>query len=147
MNPDGRLLGIDLGSRRIGVAVTDSGRTLATGATTIHRTGNRAAEHASIATLVSEYGAVGVIVGVPYTMAGASGPAAVAALAEIEELAAVLPVPVETVDERLTTVVAAARLTAAGRPARRQRSVIDQTAAATLLQTWIDRQAATRGCR
>ncbi|HWE56513.1 MAG TPA: Holliday junction resolvase RuvX [Acidimicrobiales bacterium] len=141
MSPDGRLLGLDLGSRRIGVAVSDSARTLATGAATIHRD-RLAVDHAAIAALVSEYEAVGVIVGVPYSMSGEVGAAAQAVLDEIKTLADVLPVPVSEVDERLTTVVASSRLSAAGRSSRQQRSVIDQTAAAALLQTWIDRQAA-----
>lgn len=145
MKAEGRLLGVDLGSRRIGVAVTDAGRTVATGVTTIARADRPAQDHAAIAALVSEYDAVGVIVGVPYTLAGEVGPAAVAVLDEIDDLAASLSVPVETIDERLTTVVAAGRLAAAGRSARRQRTVIDRAAAAALLQTWIDRRAAAGG--
>ncbi|HMC39265.1 MAG TPA: Holliday junction resolvase RuvX [Acidimicrobiales bacterium] len=142
----GRLLGLDLGSRRIGVAVSDSGRTVATGVTVVPRAGDRAAEHAAIAGLAGEYGVVGVVVGVPYSMSGAAGPAAAGVLAEVEELRAVLGVEVSTVDERLTTVQAAGALRAAGRSERRRRPVVDQTAAAVILQSWMDADRA-RGAR
>lgn len=141
MRRDGRLLGLDLGSRRIGVAVTDSDRTLASGVTAIERSSDRARDHAAVAALVEEYGAVGVVVGVPYSLSGATGPAAQAALEEIDQLRGALEVEVDTVDERLTTVAAAGALRASGRRARQARAVIDQTAAAVLLQSWIDRQA------
>lgn len=143
--PDGRLLGLDLGQARIGVAVTDSGRTLATGVTAVARTGDRPRDHVAIAGLVAEHGAVGVVVGVPLSLSGEVGPAARRALEEVEQLRAALAVPVGTVDERLTTVAASGALRSSGRSARRQRAVIDQTAAAMLLQTWIDRQSGTRG--
>jgi putative Holliday junction resolvase len=139
MKPDGRLIGLDLGSRRIGVAVTDSGRSLATALTTIERSGRHGRDHAAVAALVEEYGAVGVIVGLPLSLSGADGPAARQVRTEVEELAEMLEVEVDVVDERLTTVAAAGHLRAAGRSSRRQRRVIDQTAAAGLLQTWVDR--------
>lgn len=145
MTPDGRLLGLDLGARRIGVAVTDSGRTMATGVRALARTGSHRRDHAAVADLVSEYEAVGVVVGLPLSLSGDAGPAAQAVLDEVTELRATLDVEVETVDERLTTVAAAGALRAAGRPARRQRQVVDQTAAAILLQTWIDRDTNLRG--
>lgn len=141
MRAEGRLIGLDLGTRRIGVAVTDSGRTLATGTATIERSGDRARDHAAITAVVEELGAVGVIVGVPYSLSGAEGPAARGALDEIEQLRSVLPVEVDTVDERLTTVAAAGALRSSGRRSREARSVIDRTAAAVLLQSWIDRRA------
>jgi len=139
MSAGGRLLGLDLGSRRIGVAVTDAGRRLATGVAFVERSGDRRREHEAIQELVDEYGAAGVVVGVPYSLSGAAGPAAEAALEEIEQLRAELGVEVHTVDERLTTVAAAGALRASGRRGRRARAVIDQTAAAVLLQSWIDR--------
>lgn len=141
MTAPGRLLGLDLGSRRIGVAVTDSARTVATGVTAVARRADRAADHAALRELVDEYDAVGVVVGVPYSMSGETGPAARAVLAEIEEMKPVLGVEVSIIDERLTTVAAAGALRAAGRDSRRSRAVIDQTAAAVLLQAWIDRPA------
>lgn len=147
MIPEGRLLGLDLGARRIGVAVTDSSRTVATGVQALIRSGSRERDHAAIAGLVSDYGAVGVVVGVPLSLSGEAGPAARAVLDEVAELSAGLDVEVETVDERLTTVAAAGALRAAGRSGRRQRQVVDQTAAAILLQTWIDRESNLRGTK
>jgi len=141
----GRVLGLDLGSRRVGVAVTDDGQRVATGVTVVARRGDQQAEHRAIAGLVEEYEAVGVVVGLPRSLSGQDGPAARTVRHEVEALAAGLAVPVETVDERFTTVTAAAGLRAAGRPARRQRDLIDQTAAAVLLQAWVDRRGADRG--
>ncbi|HET6964147.1 MAG TPA: Holliday junction resolvase RuvX [Acidimicrobiales bacterium] len=141
MKRDGRLLGLDLGTRRIGVAVSDSGRTVATGVTAIERTGDRTRDHAAVAALVDEYEAVGVVVGMPYSLSGAAGPAAAAAMEEVEQLRTALDVEVDTVDERLTTVAAAGALRASGRRGRSARAVIDQTAAAVLLQSWLDRRS------
>lgn len=143
----GRLVGIDLGQRRIGVAVSDEARTVATGAGVIDRSESPDGDHAAIAALVAEYGATGVVVGVPYSLSGEVGPAAAAALDEVRVLAATLPVAVTTVDERLSTVSAASALRAGGRSARRQRRVIDQTAAAVILQTWMDRERAGGSAR
>jgi putative Holliday junction resolvase len=136
----GRVLGLDLGTRRIGVAVTDAGQTVATGVTAIVRGRDRALDHQAVAELVAEYDAVGVVVGLPYSLSGRSGPAAHAALVEVEELRSVLPVEVATMDERFTTVAAATALRAGGRRQRGQRQVIDQSAAAVLLQGWVDRK-------
>lgn len=138
----GRVIGLDLGSRRIGVAVSDGGQKLATGVDTVVRCGDRTVEHSAIAALVEEYEAAGVVIGVPISMSGEHGPAAVGISAEVEALRATLGVEVDTVDERLTTVVASAALQRSGRRAREQRPVIDRAAAAVLLQTWLDRRNA-----
>jgi putative Holliday junction resolvase len=136
----GRVVGVDLGSRRIGVAVTDASQTVATGVTTVSRSGDRSSDHRALAAIVREYAAVGMVVGVPYSLSGGHGPAARAALREVEELRVNVDVEVETVDERLSTLTAASALRAAGRRERAQRAVIDQSAAAVLLQGWIDRR-------
>lgn len=141
----GRVLGLDLGSRRIGVAISDSGQTVATGLRAVQRGADRAADHGAIKTLVEEYEAVGVVVGLPLSLSGGTGPAARQVLEEVEQLSRYLGVEVDTVDERLTTISASGALRAAGRPSRRQKSVVDQTAAAILLQSWIDRQNNLRG--
>jgi putative Holliday junction resolvase len=143
MIPQGRVIGLDLGSRRIGVAVTDAGQTLATPAVTINRASSREADHLAIAELVEEYGAVGLVVGLPISLSGDIGPAALAVLQEVEELRSAMAVEVETVDERLTTVAAAGSMRGAGLGARRHRQVIDQVAAAELLQTWVERRKAS----
>jgi putative pre-16S rRNA nuclease len=140
MKREGRVLGLDLGSRRIGVAVSDSGRRVASPITTVARSGDRAADHRAVAGLVADYEAVGVVVGLPLTLSGEVGPAAAAVNDEVEEMRSELGIDVELVDERLTTVSAAGALHSGGRRARDQRGVIDQTAAAILLQTWLDRE-------
>ncbi len=93
----------------------------------------------AVAALVAEHGAVGVVVGLPRTLAGREGPAAEAARAFAVELEQVLDVPVELSDERLTTVVATRQLRESGRRGRRQRAVVDQVAAVGILQGWLDR--------
>jgi putative Holliday junction resolvase len=133
-------LGVDLGSRRIGVAVTDSGQRVATGVTTLPRRPDRAADHAALAALVADYGAVGVVVGLPVSLSGRLGPAARGVLDEVAGMRASLSVEVTTVDERLTTRAAADGLRAGGSPGRRARNVIDQSAAAVLLQSWVERR-------
>lgn len=140
MIPAGRVVGIDLGSRRIGLAVSDSGQSVATPASVITRSGDPAVDHKAVASVVEEYGAVGAVVGLPLSLSGASGPAAEAVREEVEALAGALRVEVETVDERFTTRVASSVMRSTGRKARRQRDVIDAAAAAELLQTWLSRR-------
>lgn len=140
--PDrGRVLGVDLGARRVGVAVCDTDHRLATAATTIPRSGDRRQEHRQLRRLVDDYQAVGVVVGLPLSLTGEQGPAAQAAAAEMAQLRQAIGVPVETIDERLTTVSATAALRRGGRTARQQRPVVDQVAAAVILQAWLDRAA------
>jgi len=105
----------------------------------LHRSGDRSSDHRALAGLVDDYRAVGVVVGLPISLSGQLGPAATAVLAEVAELRSSLNVDVETIDERLTTVAAAGALRSRGRTTRKQRSVIDQTAAAILLQSWVDK--------
>jgi putative holliday junction resolvase len=135
-----RVLGIDLGSRRIGVAVSDPGGVLATPVTVVPRSGDRGADHRALAALVDEWQAERVVVGLPLSLDGSMGPAARAAAEEAEQLAGAVGVPVEVADERLTTVTAdrALREAAPRRGARARRAVVDAAAAAVLLQTWLD---------
>lgn len=135
-----RVLGIDLGSRRIGVAVSDPGGVLASPVAVLPRSGDRRADHRAIAALVAEWQAERVVVGLPLSLDGSMGPAARAAVAEADELGAAVDVPVEVADERLTTVTAdrALREAAPRRGARARRQVVDAAAAAVLLQTWLD---------
>ena len=142
MRPAGRVIGLDLGSRRIGVAVTDRDQRVATPVTTIARGTDPGADHRAIAEVVAEYEAVGVVVGLPISLSGRPGSAAASILNEVEQLRLALPVDVITQDERLTTRQAAGALREAGRSARQQRPVIDQAAATLLLQAWIDHRRA-----
>lgn len=135
-----RVLGVDLGSRRIGVAVSDPGGVLASPVTVLTRRGDRGADHRAIADLVREWAAERVVVGLPLSLDGSMGPAARAADEEARALAGVVDVPVDVVDERLTTVTAdrALREAAPRRGARARRAVVDAAAAAVLLQSWLD---------
>lgn len=133
-----RTLGLDLGSRRIGVAVSDGDEVLATPYETVERSGSEAADHRRIADLIQETEAGRVVVGLPLSMDGTVGPAAAGVLAEVGRLADLLDVPVETYDERLTTVTADRVLREQGVSGRRRRRIVDQVAAAVILQAWLD---------
>jgi putative Holliday junction resolvase len=137
-------MALDLGERRIGVALSDRRRILASPLTVVNRSGNRAREHEEIRRLVEEAGATTVVVGLPLSLSGASGPAATRALAEIEELRAVLGVPVVAHDERLSTIEARRRLRerpdaarSSRSPVKRQRAVVDDKAAAIVLESFL----------
>ena len=139
-----RTLALDLGSRRIGVAVSDSGGIMATPYSVIERSGDPGADRARVAAVVAEVGAGRVVVGLPLSMDGTVGPAAEAALAEAAALRELLGVPVDLQDERLTSVSANRSLVAAGVTGRRRSRVarragaVDSTAAAIVLQSWLD---------
>lgn len=134
----GRWIGIDVGSVRVGVALSDPSGVLATPLVTVARDVAGGADLRTVAELVTEHEAVGVVVGLPRTLANTEGPAAVAARAYADALGTVLSVPIELSDERLTTVVATRQLRQRGVPGRRQRAIIDQAAAVAILQGWLD---------
>jgi putative Holliday junction resolvase len=133
-----RALGIDLGAKRIGVAVSDRSGTIASPLVVLQRTGSVAQDHKRIAALVVEEEAERVVVGLPLSMSGEMGRAALAAVAEAEALATVVGVPVETYDERLTTVTADRALMEFKMKADARRRVVDKVAAAVMLQAWLD---------
>ncbi|MGE0137935.1 MAG: Holliday junction resolvase RuvX [Ilumatobacteraceae bacterium] len=133
-----RALGVDLGSKRIGIAVSDRSGTIATPLTVVQRSGNVAADHRRIAALVTEEEAEIVVVGLPLNMNGTAGPAAKAAIAEAEALSTVVGVPVETFDERRTTVVADQAMREFRMRAEARRRIVDKVAAAVMLQYWLD---------
>jgi putative Holliday junction resolvase len=138
----GRVVALDLGSRRIGVAYSDSGRTLASPWGTIERSGDAVRDRAAIVDAVQEIGASVVVVGLPLSLSGAAGPAARSAIEETEALRTALEplgVTVETADERFTTTTAQRALAASGRKGKAARQVIDSAAAMVLLQAWLDR--------
>uniref|UniRef100_UPI0005B65389 Holliday junction resolvase RuvX n=1 Tax=Mycobacterium avium TaxID=1764 RepID=UPI0005B65389 len=125
----GRRLGIDVGSVRIGVACSDPDAVLATPVETVRR--DRSGKHLRrLAALVTELGAVEVVVGLPRTLADRTGASALDAIDLADQLARrIAPTPVRLADERLTTVAAQRSLRAAGVRAKEQRAVIDQAAA------------------
>ena len=133
-----RALGIDLGERRIGVAVSDAEGRVATPITVIERSGSRSRDHQRISELVAEYEAGVVVVGLPLSLDGSAGPAAQAAEQEVGELEAALAVPVLTHDERFTTAIAERALAESGLSGKARRQRVDMVAASVILQSWLD---------
>ena len=133
-----RAVALDIGTRRIGVALSDSAGTVATPYEVVTRSGDRSRDHRRIAALVEEAGAGIVVVGLPLSLDGSTGPAAQTILAEVDELRAALPVDVVTWDERLSTVEAERSLRAMRVRKGRHRQVVDQVAATVILQSWLD---------
>ena len=136
-----RTLGVDLGSVRVGVALSDPDGILASPLAVLPRTPDLLDR---LAGLALEHGAAAVVVGLPRSLDGRERQAAGAARAEAGLLAERVDVPVHLQDERLTTVVAHAGLAAAGRTGRQRRGSVDASAAAVLLQSWLDSPAGRR---
>ena len=122
----------------MGLALSDSGGLVATPLEVLERSGSEAQDHAAIAAVVAERGVEVVVVGVPLSLDGSMGPAARAARAEVGRLSATVGVPVETCDERLTTVSAERQLRSGEVRGPRRRRVVDMVAASVLLQSWLD---------
>jgi len=141
--PGVRALGIDLGSKRIGIAVSDRSGTIGSALTTLQRSRSRRHDHGEIARIAAEEEAEVVVVGLPLSLDGSMGRAARAATDEAQQLASVVEVPVELYDERFTTVTAERGMLEAGLDARRRRQVVDKVAAAVMLQSWLERRRAT----
>lgn len=140
MRPGVRL-GIDVGSARIGIASCDQSALLASPLRTVRR---GRGDFAEIAGLAADSQATEIVVGLPTSLSGSAGQAADQARDFAEKLAGlVAPVPVRLVDERFTTVIAHAALAQGGRNSRERRSVIDQAAAALLLQGALDTERQT----
>jgi putative Holliday junction resolvase len=132
------VLGLDLGQSRIGVAISDPHRKMAVPLGTV-RTG---APHdvKAIAALVKEHGVAEIVVGHPLRLSGESGEAADHAEKFARALEGFLGIPVVLQDERLTTVEAERHLAAAGVRGRDRREVVDRSAAALILQAYLDRR-------
>jgi len=136
-----KLLGIDFGERRIGLAISDPDGRVAVPLGALERASDRAAV-ARIAELARREGVGGLVVGEPRGLDGARGAAAERARRFAERLAAATGLPWEAVDEALTSVEAAARLAAAGVDPRRHPDRVDAVAAQILLQEALDRRRA-----
>ena len=136
----GAVLGLDLGQARIGVALSDPERRIAVPLGTV-ATG-APADLKAIGALVRDHGATQIVVGHPLTMAGERGGSAQRAEAFADALGSFVGVPVALQDERLTTVEATRALAEAGVAGRDRRRSVDRSAAAILLQAYLDR---TRG--
>ena len=138
-----RCLGIDLGSSRIGIAISDELGMLAHPVETIP---NDAGFLNRLQQIVFQKGVSGIVVGIPRNMDGSYGPAAEKAKLFFSELKSEFPdLRLIAWDERLTTVEAQRLLHAAGRDVKKSRSVIDQVAAQVLLQSYLDSVAGQGG--
>ena len=138
-------LGVDVGTVRVGVAVSDPRGVLATPVTTLARNATGATDLDQLVALVEEHEVVEVVVGLPMTMRDTDGAAVAAARTYGTALAdRIAPVPVVYVDERLTTVSAQKLLAERGVRGRRQRQVVDQVAATRILQNRLDALAGDR---
>jgi putative holliday junction resolvase len=138
-----RVLGIDLGSRRIGVAVSDGlGLTAQPRATIARHGGMRDID--AIAAAVKDADADRIVLGLPLDCEGQEGPAAQRARVFADKLAAALQLPVELIDESFSTVEAEAVLLAADMSRARRKQVIDKMAAAVILQRWLDAHRESR---
>lgn len=134
-------LGIDPGDARIGVARSDPAGMLATPVETVRR---GPGDLRRLGRLAGEAEAVEVVVGLPRSLSGREGPAAVKVREFADRLARRLaPTPVRLVDERLSTVSAEAVLRSQGRSGQRRRAVVDQAAAVVILQQALDTERAT----
>ncbi|MGH3518044.1 MAG: Holliday junction resolvase RuvX [Haloechinothrix sp.] len=141
----GRRLGVDVGSVRVGVALSDPAPVLATPLVTLARDADTDSDIAQLVDLVAEHEVVEVIIGLPRTLADRHGAAAHIAVDYSTRLSGRLgQVPVRLADERLSTVSASRMLSARGVKGRKQRAVVDQAAAVEILQGWLDARAAYR---
>lgn len=133
-------IAVDVGTVRVGVARSDPSGILATPLATLDRDTRNETDIARLAELVREHEAVGVVLGLPRTLRGQEGSSARMARSYGALLAAAIrPVPVEYLDERLTTVSAQRKLARGSlRGARAKRAVVDQAAAVELLQHWLE---------
>jgi len=132
----GRVLGLDLGDARIGVAISDDRRRIAVPLGTV-RTG-APADVKAIADLVTEHGVTLVVVGHPLHLSGEPGERAHHAESFAEALDAFLGVPVVLQDERLSSVEADRALREVGASGRERRRTVDRSAATVILQAWLD---------
>lgn len=134
-----RVLGVDLGSRRIGLAVSDPGGVIASPLRVLARTGDPARDRDAIVAAAREEDAATIVVGLPTEMSGRKGEAAKAAIAERDAIAALAPdLDVVLVDERMTTVIAQRSLVGAGMKRKDRKQQVDKVAAAVILQSYLD---------
>ena len=138
MPPTGALMGLDLGTKTIGVAVSDGLRQVASPLEVIRRT-KFTADAARIAELAGPRAVVGVVLGLPRNMDGSEGPRAQSTRAFARNLTRILPLPIALWDERLSTVAAERALLEADASRRKRSGVIDRVAAGYILQGMLER--------
>ncbi len=139
----GRILGVDLGARRIGLAVSDPSGIIASPHGTIERSGDSHRDRVAIVAAANEAEASIIVVGLPREMSGRMGPAAKAARAEVEALRVLAPtLQFELVDERMTTVIAQRSLIDAGVRRKARKQTVDKVAAAVILRSYLESRPA-----
>ncbi len=138
----GRIVGVDLGSRRIGIALSDPSRTIASPHTVVQRSKTLDLDYRAILDIAVEWEATLIVVGLPLSLNGKDGPAAKAARTEVGALQTLAGAELLVVlhDERLTTISAERSLREAGVRGRDQTAVVDKVAAAVMLQSFLDGQ-------
>lgn len=141
LKPGERLLGLDLGTKTIGLALTDVARTIGTPMETIKRT-KFTADAARITALIAEHHIGGLILGLPLNMNGSEGPRAQSTRAFARNLLQKLDVPLAFWDERLSTAAVTRTLIEADTSRKRRAELVDKMAAAYILQGALDRMAA-----
>jgi putative Holliday junction resolvase len=140
----GRMMGLDVGEKWIGVALSDPCGILASPLTRIDRSGVESPLEA-IRRLVSEHEVKLVVAGLPYSMDGHLGQQAERVLDFLQELSESLEVPIETRDERLSTVAASRRMIEGGAKKGSRKERIDAAAAAFILQGYLDQMSVQQG--
>ncbi|MGH9599406.1 MAG: Holliday junction resolvase RuvX [Terracidiphilus sp.] len=140
--PGPRFLALDVGNRRIGVAVSDELGLTAQPVLTLERRRNRREDLRSLGRLARRFGVSAVVVGLPLHLSGAESPQAVKTRAFAAELGELTGLPIHLRDERLTTHEAHRILYEAGRERQQHRRVVDQVAAALILQAFLDERRA-----
>ena len=140
MSETGRFLGVDFGTRRIGLAVSDPSGTIAFPAGTLERRGLRR-DLESLCALVKEREVARIVVGLPLHMDGRRGPEAEAAEKFATQLGEATGLPVDLFDERWTTREAERALAETGRRGRKRRQVVDSVAASLLLRAYLEQRA------
>ena len=133
-----RVLGIDIGSKKIGIAISNQEMTLATPLTVVHRSSQTSEDHETIKGIAHEWEVELLVVGMPLSLDGSLGAAAENVLQEITHLERNTGISVDTFDERFTTTTAKQILHDQGVSEKEQKNIIDQVAASIILQAWLD---------
>lgn len=138
---DGPLLGLDPGTKTIGIAISDERRSLASPLETIRRT-KFGADAARLAEIVADRSVTGIVVGMPVNMEGDAGPRAQAVRAFIRNLETALGLPILAWDERMSTMAVERAMIDADMTRAKRAALVDRAAAAYILQGALDRLAA-----
>ncbi len=136
-----RFLGLDVGDKRIGIALSDEGAVIASPRETLERKGTKK-DVAYLLDLARREGVSEILVGMPFSLDGSAGPQAEKVARFVEALRASAPVPVTTWDERLSTVVAERAMIEADVSRAKRRGALDRVAAALILQSYLDSRRA-----